>query len=90
MSARVIILGAGRPLDGQTPSGLRHTDRHQKVLDWILHAFKRLAPEIVYVGGYRAAEVAEQYRDLHFVFNEDWETTGARSDRNSDPDRFRH
>lgn len=77
MSARVIILGAGRPLDGQTPSGLRHTDRHQKVLDWILHAFKRLAPEIVYVGGYRAAEVAEQYRDLHFVFNEDWETTGA-------------
>lgn len=77
MSARVIILGAGRPLDGQTPSGLRQTGRGQKVLDWILHAFKQLDAEIVYVGGYRAAEIAEQYRNLQFVFNEDWETTGA-------------
>ncbi|MGE5477366.1 MAG: PEP/pyruvate-binding domain-containing protein [Bacteroidales bacterium] len=75
---KVIILGAGKPLSGEAPAGLRLVDRQRKVLDWIAHAFRSLAPEFVFVGGYNVAEVMGQVpADVSLVTNQDWANTGS-------------
>lgn len=76
---RVIILGAGRPFTGTEPSALRRTSGDQRVLDWLIEAFtsELEEPEIHFVGGYRLEDVIEEYPDIHFSRNEDWEDTGT-------------
>ena len=78
---RVVILGAGRSVSGSAPSAMVPIGERQRVLDWLLASFAVLdAPQVHFVGGYRAGDVAEQYPDIRFAFNPDWETTGpARS-----------
>ena len=77
MVPRLIILGAGRPFSGDTPSGLRQIDRHRRVLDWILHAFAQLQPDVYFVGGYRIDAIMAEYGKLIYIFNDRWAETGA-------------
>ena len=75
----VVILGAGRPFSGTEPSALRRTSGDRRVLDWLLDAFATTLddPEIHFVGGYRIEDIVEEYPDIHFSRNEDWEDTGT-------------
>jgi len=75
----VIILGAGQPFAGTEPSALVQTSGDRRALDWILEAFKKSLsdPEIHFVGGYRLEEIIEEYPDIHFSHNEDWESSGT-------------
>ena len=75
----VIILGAGRPFSGTEPSALRRTSGDRRVLDWVIDAFSGSLddPEIHFVGGYRLEDIVEEYPDIHFSRNENWEETGT-------------
>lgn len=75
----IVILGAGRPFSGTEPSALRRTSGDRRVLDWLIDAFtsELEAREIHFVGGYRLESVIEEYPDIHFSRNEDWEDTGT-------------
>lgn len=76
--ARVIILGAGKPMSGRTPAGLRMIGSQKKALDWIMHAFRSLNPSFVFVGGYGMADVMGQMpADVMIVSNPDWRKTGS-------------
>lgn len=75
----VIILGAAEPFAGEKPSALVQTPGNRRMLDWKIEAFQAALddPEIHFVGGYRLESVVEEYPNIHFSTNEDWEETGT-------------
>jgi len=53
------------------------TDDRHRVLDWVLNSFSVIPDvEVLFVGGYRIADVAGQYPLIRFLFNPDWAETG--------------
>lgn len=76
-SNRVVILGAGRGIRGDSPSAMVRIDGSSRVLDWLLAAFDVLDDrEICFVAGYKANAIEREYRNVRYLFNADWETTG--------------
>jgi len=75
----VVVLGAGQPFAGTDPSALVRTTDDRRVLDWILDAFETALPgcEIHFVGGYRIDDIVEEYPDIHFSRNDNWNETGT-------------
>lgn len=78
-SPYVVILGAAEPFSGTEPSALIQTSGNERVLDWLLEAFKQAItdPEFYFVGGYRMEDIADVYPRIHFSQNENWKTTGT-------------
>lgn len=76
-TARLIILGAGRPYRGKRHVALRGTPGQGRILDWLIHAVSSLDPDIYFVGGYQVEEVARRYPAFNYVVNPKWEETGA-------------
>lgn len=76
-ATKLVVLGAGRPQSGTAPSALRMVDRERKVLDWILHAFSDLRPDVFFVGGYNIDEIVDSYPNINVVVNPNWQRTGA-------------
>jgi len=75
---KVVILGAGRPYRASLPSALVFTSGRERVLDWVIAAFRSLeAPEFHFVGGYRLDEIIRAYPHLHFSVNEAWASSGS-------------
>ena len=80
---RAIILGAGREApkdDGRIPLPrcLLTDPFGGRVMDWILSALRSVnASTITFVGGYHIEEIGDQYRDLNYVYNADWERSGV-------------
>ncbi|WP_421866016.1 PEP/pyruvate-binding domain-containing protein [Motiliproteus sp.] len=72
-----VVLGAGRPQQGEQHTALRGTSKNSRVLDWVLQAVAFLQPTVTFVGGYQIDEVTRRYPDFHYVINPDWEETGA-------------
>lgn len=78
VTARVIVLGAGRAASSRLPAAVVDVDQGSRVLDWQLAAFTSLgSPEVWFVAGFRADEVAASYPGLRTVLNREWATTGA-------------
>lgn len=77
-SPRVIILGAAEPFTGTDPAALVQTSGKRRTLDWIIEAYEAALddPQFHFVGGYRIDEVVDEYPNIHFSQNEEWETTG--------------
>ncbi|MFC1491874.1 PEP/pyruvate-binding domain-containing protein [Nitrospinota bacterium] len=75
--AKVIILGAGRPFRGETPSPLNEFPDHTHVLEWLIKAFAGVEAELCFVGGYRIEEIAERYPHITYSINPHWESTGS-------------
>lgn len=75
----VVILGAGQPYSGTEPSALIQTSGNRRVLDWLIDAFQTTLtdPDIHFVGGYRMDEVVDEYPEIHFSRNADWEDSGT-------------
>ncbi len=77
----VVILGAGRPFAGTDPPALIQPSGNHRVLDWILKTFEKILqdPEFHFVGSYRMDAIVEEYPEIHFLENEDWEKSGTLS-----------
>jgi choline kinase len=75
---RAIIIGAGRgsrlmPTTADTPKCFAEV-KGKRILDWTLEAFRENGiEEICFIGGYRIECVQENYPDLEFRHNRDWE-----------------
>lgn len=72
-----IILGAGAPHAGNAPPALHETLFDQSVLEWVSEAYATNVSDIIFVAGYRAHEIRQQYPNLEVVENIKWENTGS-------------
>jgi choline kinase len=72
-----IILGAGRPFGGQTPSGRRKVGQDMNVLEWQAAALRPLGAAIELVAGYDTAGFDRVNGELRIHLNPEWESTGA-------------
>ena len=82
----VIILGAGPPYRGVTPSILNEVVEHRRILDWIFEAFSsELRVNFHFVGGYLLDEVVRNYPSLNYSLNPDWKHTGSAASLYSAP-----
>lgn len=76
---KLIILGAGKPHTGDTPSAVRMATGNVRVLEWLLAAFNSHIDERpTFVAGYHADEVKKHFADLLTVIeNAAWQETGS-------------
>ncbi len=72
-----VILGAGKPADGEQHTALRGLSEHSRVLDWVLQAVDFLRPSVTFVGGYQVSDICQRYPDFHYVINTEWESSSA-------------
>jgi len=72
-----VILGAGTPTRGQLPAALFDIRGHGRLLDWQIRTLRQSCDELLFVGGYRLADIVSLYPSLHAVVNPQWATTGA-------------
>lgn len=77
MKPHLIILGAGATRGAGRPFGLQRVTHEGRVLDWQLEAFRGLAPEVSFVGGYDIGSVIHDYPNLTYHYNARWDETGA-------------
>ena len=70
-----MLLGAGRPSKGSTPSALKVIAKNTKALDWHLSVFEELSTtvNINYLGGFQVEEVVKSYPSLNFTVIPGWE-----------------
>ena len=72
-----IILGAGAPHTGSSPSVLRQPSFSKSVLDWILEAYSINISDVNFVAGYCAHEIKQKYPSLKIFENIHWKKTGS-------------
>ena len=77
MLPRFIILGAGRPFNGEQHVALRFANGNSRVLDWMSESVAFLQAHMVFVGGYQFEQVKQHYCDYTYHYNSLWEKTGA-------------
>ena len=75
MKPAIVILAAGRPFGGKTPSDQRLIDRHRNVLEWQIEALSSLGGDVEIVTGYEARHL--EASGYHQVVNANWESTGS-------------
>jgi len=72
----IVILAAGKPHRGSTPTLLQSFDDDQLIFDWILRLFDGYSSSIRIVGGYKAEEVTKKHPNLDYIVNYSWKNTG--------------
>mgnify|MGYP001374826294 CR=1 FL=1 len=72
-----IILGAGAPHAGNAPAALHEASFGQSVLEWVSEAYAMNVSDILFVAGYCAQEIRQQYPNLNLVENIEWKNTGS-------------
>ncbi len=72
-----IILGAGAPHRGDTPSVLWDTGSGKLILNWILDALNFPYLNINFVAGYKADKIINNFPNINFSLNEKWESMGS-------------
>lgn len=73
---QAIILGAGRPFGGVTPSADRKAGPGVNVLEWQLAALRAMAGSVEFVAGY-GANAIDPPKSVRLVVNRNWQSTGA-------------
>lgn len=74
----VVVLGAGKPSSGSTPSALSKTTSDRRVLDWLIEAFGVIEnADFFYVGGYGLDSVIKHYPNVRYSINENWSSSGS-------------
>ncbi|MFA0113364.1 PEP-utilizing enzyme [Vibrio sp. 10N.261.46.E11] len=75
MSCELYFLGAGRPASGKKPSALKNIASNFKAMDWQLDSFQSIASidDTYFLGGYHIEEIAENYPQLNFLVEPQWE-----------------
>ena len=71
----VIILGAGAPSIGKTPSSLKQISIRNSVIEWQLNCFNEIKNirDIYFVGGYKVDEIRKKFPSLKIVNNKKWQ-----------------
>ncbi|MBI3345967.1 MAG: hypothetical protein HY020_02010 [Burkholderiales bacterium] len=77
VACQAVILGAGLPARGETPSPLFSVNGQGRLLDWLVNALGGTGASVSFVGGYRFEEIAALYPSLDAVLNPAWRHTGA-------------
>ena len=77
MKPNLIILGAGTNFINNNPSSLQQITLKKRVLDIQLEAFKKLNPNVFYVGGFEINSIIRNYPSLKYDINQEWERTGS-------------
>ena len=71
----VIILGAGAPSIGKTPSSLKQISIRNSVIEWQLNCFNEIKNirNIYFVGGYKVNEIKKKFPNLKIINNKGWQ-----------------
>ena len=77
MKPNLIILGAGTNFINNYPSSLQQITLKKRVLDIQLEAFKKLNPNVFYVGGFEINSIIRNFPSLKYDINQEWESTGS-------------
>lgn len=72
-----IILGAGPPYAGVTPSESRRVGHDHNVLEWQVDALYPAGPAVEFVGGYGFSGAQKRPANMRLRLNPDWRETGA-------------
>ena len=70
-----VVLGAGKPHSGDTPTILTNVTKDQILVEWILAAFDIPLEDITFISGYESDLVSAQYPAMNCIENEIWGTT---------------
>ena len=73
----VIILGAGAPHRGDTPSVLWQAGSDKLILNWILDAVNFPNLNIKFVAGYKAESIKDSFPNIKFSINKKWQKMGS-------------
>ena len=70
----MLLLGAGRPIYGNTPAALKQVSPSRRALDWQLDGLSDeiAIKEIVFMGGYALEEIIALYPSLKFTVVPGW------------------
>jgi choline kinase/phosphohistidine swiveling domain-containing protein len=74
-----IVLGAGAPHIGKSPSVLREASFGKSVLEWIAEAYRVDLDDIIFVSGFNSSEIKARYPKLSMIENLDWKNTKSLS-----------
>nr|WP_255772265.1 MULTISPECIES: PEP/pyruvate-binding domain-containing protein [Halorhodospira] len=77
LKTSTVILGAGEPHKGKTPSPLTRTQFGTTVLEWTLNSINTGLDQLTFVAGYSASTIRAQNAALSVVENPDWAETGS-------------
>ena len=71
----VIILGAGAPTIGKTPSPLKQLSIRDSVIEWQLDCFSVIENlrNVYFVGGYQIDEIRIKFPSLKIINNKNWQ-----------------
>ena len=73
----LIILGAGAPHLGNTPSAINPDIIGESVIEWQLSATRVLERNTLFVSGYMSNKIKSAYPHLNYCYNNDWNSTGS-------------
>lgn len=74
---KIIILGAGSPHMGNTPSALIETSSGKMIMNWILDALNSENRSIEIIGGYKAEKIKKSFPEIPLSINKDWKSMGS-------------
>ena len=71
----IFILGAAKPVAGDSPVALKKIGHTTRVIDWQLDSFKILAyNQINFLGGYHIEDIVRHYPQINYTLIKDWQT----------------
>jgi len=73
---QIVVLGAGKPKEGDVPSALWRLSPHASTLQWQADAYGASLSEFQFVAGFAKDEILDRYPELNIVENESWQDTG--------------
>lgn len=74
---QVVVLGAGKPHRGETPTVLRTYQEGTSVLEWLLDAIGGDTRRVTLVGGFGVESIRLQFPDLEIVVPAAWQQSGS-------------
>ena len=71
----IFILGAAKPIAGDSPVALKKVGLKTRVIDWQLDSFNILAyNQINFLGGYHIEDIVRHYPQINYTLIKDWQT----------------
>ena len=71
----IFILGAAKPVAGDSPVALKKIGHTTRVIDWQLDSFNILTyNQINFLGGYHIEDIVRHYPQINYTLIKDWQT----------------
>ena len=72
-----LILGAGKPNVGETPSALKKISKKKTVLNWQVSQLENYVDKISFIGGYKYDLLNKKKTRLNFIQNRSWKNNNS-------------